>query len=330
MDYQTLRHNAREALSQAPYNPKKLALIYTGVLALMSLVLELISFFLARSFNAAVGLRNMDQRAILQTVQAVLSLANTVITPLWTVGFFAVALRNSRWSNAEPRDLMDGFRHWGTVLRLCILFFFGAFMVVFAASQIASVIFAITPLSRGLTQAVAQAMQTGEDPVILVEQLPISTMLPLLVILVLTLAALGIPLFYRFRLSFFAVAEGEPSARKALALSACLMHDNRMDMFKFDLRFWWYYGALVLIGVLGAAGNIVTLLNISLPFSRELLVYGAFGVSLVLRLLVCWQFSMEVRTTYALCYDRLKAQRLPPEQEATSDPDQSPWNQNGI
>ena len=326
MDYQTLREAARESLDKAPYNPKKLALIHVGISLLVSLVLTVTNLLLARSFNASVGLGNLGHRAVLQTVQTVLSFANMLLTPMWTIGFFAVALRTARWSNAEPRDLLDGFRHWGTVLRLCILHICLILLLVFACSQIAATIFAITPLSRELTRVMEQAMQNGQDPMLMVDQLPLSAMIPLFILLGASIAVVGIPLFYRFRLSFFAVSEGVPSARKAMAQSAFLMRDNRKAMFRLDLHFWWYYGALLLISALGMVDVLPESVTGLLPFSRNVLIYGAYGLYLVLHLLIQWRFSMEVRTTYAHCYDQLKAERLPPEPQA--DPSRNPWTQS--
>lgn len=324
MDYKTLRQAARESLDKAAYPPKRLALIYTGVTLLLSLLMTAVSFLLSRSYQGAVGIQNLDRRAILETVQVGLSFANLIFTPLWSMGFMAVALRTARWSNAEPRDLLDGFRHWGTVLRLYILQIGLALLVVFATSWISTIIFSITPFSRGLTSAVQQAMEAGQDQVMLDMNALLPQILPLYGIMLVVAAVIGIPLFYRFRMAQFAVAAGETGARRAMSHSTRIMQNNRMSLFRLDLHFWWYYGALLLITALGYADKLLPLLNISLPVSETVLTYGSYGLYLVAHLLFCWQFSMEVRTTYAHAYEQLNTQ-LPPEPEVRSDPTQNPW-----
>ena len=322
MDYQALRHSAREALGKAPYPPKRLALIHVGATLLVSLLMTLVNFFLARSYNAATGLGNADQRAILETVQLVLNLVNLVISPLWSIGFMAVALRTARWSNAEPRDLLDGFRCWGTVLRLYLLLIGIAFLLMFAVVQVSSILLAVSGLSRGVTNVLLEVQEQGGDPYLyLSENMLMPQMIPVFVVFFGLAAALAIPLFYRIRMAFFAVAEGETSARAAIGRSFRLTRGKAFSLFKIDLRFWWYYGALLLVGCLTSTESLLNLFGISLPLSDNMILYGSYGIYLVLNLLLCWQWSLSVRTTYALCYDRLKAE-LPPQ------PQTPPWNQS--
>lgn len=325
MDYQTLRHTTREALDKAVYPPKKLALIHVGATILLSVLMTAINWILARGYGAATGLGKTNQRAILETVQVVLNYATILLTPIWTMGFMAVALRTARWSNAEPKDLLDGFRCWGTVLKLYILFFGIFLLVVFAATQIASILFAITPLSAGLTEAMAGAAEEGQDIMVLLEQEALlKQMIPLYIVLFAVMALIGIPLLYRFRMSLFAVADGETGARRALAHSTRITRGKRMALFRLDLHFWWYYGALLLITALSSMGSILELAGISLPVSRDVVTYGAYGIYLVAELLLGWQVSLSVRTTYALCYDRLNSE-LQQEPEDKADPGANPW-----
>lgn len=325
MDYQTLRQAAKDSLKKAPCNPKKLAFLHVGALLLLSLLLTAINFFLARGVNSAAGIANLGTRSVLETAQVILSLVNLVVTPMWSIGFLAVALRTARWSNAEPRDLLDGFRHWGTVLRLYLLQFLIYMLVAIACSQVATILYSFTPFIEELSQIALQTTAAGQSGELdLLALMP--SLIPIYIIFLILFAIVAIPLFYRFRMSFFAVAEGERSARRALGISSRLMRGKRFSLFRLDLHFWWYYGAHLLLAVLASVGTVLQLTGISLPIAPEFLTYGAYGVYLVLQLLLGWLVSLSVQTTYAHCYDQLKAE-LPPEPVPQAGPWTPPWQQ---
>lgn len=325
MDYQTLRHAAKDSMNKAPYNPKKLALLHILAIIALSLLLTVVNFFLSRGVNSTSGIGGLGNRAIWETAQVSLSLVNLVITPMWSIGFLAVALRTARWSNAEPGDLLDGFRHWGTVLRLYLLQFLIYMLVAFACSQVATILYSFTPFIEELSQIALQTTAAGQSGELdLLALMP--SLIPMYIIFFVLFAIVAIPLFYRFRMSFFAVAEGEQSARRALGISTRLMRGKRVSLFKLDLHFWWYYGAQLLLAALGYAGTILDLTGLTLPVSRQVVVYGAYGIYLVLHLILGWQLSLSVETTYAHCYDQLKAE-LPPEPAPQSGTWTPPWQQ---
>ena len=74
----TLKAAARDSLGSAGYDPKKLALIYSGATLLLSLLVMLVDYLLAQELSATVGLGGMDKRAALETAQSLLQL-----TPLF-------------------------------------------------------------------------------------------------------------------------------------------------------------------------------------------------------------------------------------------------------
>ncbi len=325
MDYQTLRQAAKDSLKKSPYSPKKLAFLHVGAILVLSLLLTAVNFFLTRGVNSAAGIANLGTRAALETAQVALSLVNLVVTPMWHIGFLAVALRTARWSNAEPTDLLDGFRHWGTVLRLYLLQFLIYMLVAFACTQVATILYSFTPFIEELSQIALQTTAAGQSGELdLLALMP--SLIPIYVIFFLLFAVVAIPLFYRFRMSFFAVAEGERSARRALGISSLLMRGKRMSLFRLDLHFWWYYGAQLLLSALGYAGTVLELTGVSLPVSHEIVTYGAYGLYLVGQLILYWQVSLSVETTYAHCYDQLKAE-LPPEPAPQSGTWTPPWQQ---
>ena len=104
-----------------------------------------------------------------------------------------------------------------------------------------------------------------------------------------------------------------------------MLRGKKLQLFRLDLRFWWYYGAQLLLAALAYLGTIVDMAEITLPFSRDIIVYGAYGVYWVLQLLIYWLFSMRVQTTYAHYYEELKAQM--PAEPTRTNPWQERWNQ---
>lgn len=326
MDFKRLKQASADSIGRATYNPKKLAMLHIGATLLLSILLTVINYFLVQGINSTTGLSNMNTRAILVTAQAVLSVINLVAMPFWTIGFLAVALRTARWSNALPGDLLDGFRHFGPVLRLYLLQFAIYMLVAFACSQVASILYSFTPYLQEVTASLQEAMAAGQttlSDVDLAALLP--KLMPMYGIFLVLFCAVAIPLFYRFRMSFFAVADGETSARKALGLSTRMLRNKKLQLFKLDLRFWWYYGLQLLLATLGYAGTLLDLTEISLPYSKDLWVYGAFALYCILQLIISWQFSMKVETTYAHYYDELKAQMTP---EPNPFNQANPWQNN--
>ena len=138
------------------------------------------------------------------------------------------------------------------------------------------------------------------------------------------LAALAIMCAVLPMSALFAVADGETGARKALAHSTRITRGRRMELFKLDLHFWWYYGALLLISALSSLDSILEFAGITLPVSQDVVIYGAYGLYLTANLILGWQVSLSVQTTYALCYDRLNSEVIQ-EPEIKADPQANPW-----
>lgn len=330
MDLRTMKSAAADSLAAASYDPRKMAVLHTGAAALLSLVITLLNFLLTRSIDSTTGLAQLGNRAVLSTVQSLLSIAGMLALPFWEIGFLRVALGYVRTTQVGSGDLAEGFRRMGPVARLYLLQFGMYFLVAFGAVQVAGILFSFTPfMDRSLVameqmlEQTAAAGQTVLDADALTALLP--TMIPLYVLFLIVFAAIAIPLFYRFRMAGFALMDDAPGARKAMGRSSRMMRGNRLRLFRLDLSFWWYYGAQLLIAGVAYLDMLLPLVGISLPLSADVLFFIAYIVHLLLQLALAWGCASQVQTTYAHCYEALKdAAPAPPKPRPT--PRNLPWD----
>ena len=341
MDLRFSRQAAVDSLNRAEYDPKRLVLLHTGVSLGVSLVLTLLNFLLGLGINETGGLAGMGSRAILGTIQSLLTLAASLALPFWSFGLPYAALIWADNRTAKPRDLFEGFRRLRPLLRLLLLSFFWIFGVIFACLEVASILFSLTPFYQenltAMQGVLEKAMANGAttvDEAVLMELIPM--FMPVYVIFLILLLVVGIPLFYRFRMSTFAILDDAPGARKAMGLSNRMMKGSRLALFRVDLSFWWYYLGLYLIAGIGYLDVLLPALKIRLPISQDLLFWGVFGLNLVLQLLFAYAFNARVQTAYAHCYRALKAAMPPPPQpmmppqygnwNSQNPPQNNPWN----
>lgn len=328
MALRTMRTAAAASLEKTNYDPKKLAAIHTGVALTVGLLMTVINFLIDGSISQTSGLSQLGNRAVLSTIQSVLSMAVMLALPFWEIGFLRAAMGMARSENVGLRDLTEGFRRMGPVARLYLLQF-GLYLVVgFACMQVAGILFSFTPFLdsslESMEAVLEQASTTGQ---VALTEADIAALLPALipmyVIMLILFAVVAIPLFYRFRMASFAIMDDAPGARAAMAASARMMRGNRLSLFKVDLQFWWFYGTQLLIAVVAYADVILPAMGISLPVSADVMFFLTCVVHVVLQLLLAWQYSAHVQTTYAHCYDTLK-NAAPPAPKPM--PQDEPWD----
>lgn len=311
MDLPNIKASAHRTLNSAAFDPKALAAIHTGAALALSLLLTVCNFLLTGNMDAATGLSQMNSRALLGTVQSVLSLAASLALPFWEIGFLGATLRNVRSADAMPRDLLSGFHRFGGVLRLYLLQFGMYLLVATACLQVSSLLFSFTPFWQDM-MAEAQALldtaaangQVSLSPQDIATLLP--SMVPMYIIMLVLMGIVAIPLFYRFRMAFYALMDDTPSALAAMRASARIMRNKRMTLFRLDLQFWWFYAAQLLIAVIAYLDLLLPAVGVQLPVSEDAFFFITYSVHLVLQLLVAWQFTSRVQTTYAVCYDHWK------------------------
>jgi len=313
-DRRGVKTAAVQALQEAQYDPKKLLLIHTGISLLLSLAVAVVNYFLNQSIADTGGLSGLGTRAVLSTVQMCLSLAQVLLLPFWQLSYIFITLRFARREYAGPDSLLAGFRTIFPLLRL--LFLQGAlyFLVMLVASHIGGILFFFTPWAEPLMETMLLNLDNAEalaQATAAMEQAAI----PLTVCVVVVFVALALPIAYRLRFSQFALLD-DPNGRAlaAMGTSRRLLRGNTMTLVKLDLSFWWFYALEVAVSVIAYSDLLLPQLGISLPFSDDILFFGAMVVSMVCQLGLYWWRKNEVNTAYAVFYDKLLPEAKAPEQ----------------
>ncbi len=311
--------SARRSLDNASYNGRTLALIHSGAALAVSLILVILNVFLSRSIDGTGGLGGLGTRAILQSAQSLLSTASNLLLPFWQIGIVFAALQYARNQQVGPQSLMEGFRRFGKVLRTILLQVLMYMAIGFACMNVASIVFFFSPLSSRLTSQLEPMLS---DPDALTALLSDATaleglseqMLPMYIILAVILLVVCTPLFFRLRMASFAIMDDAPGALAAIVGSFRMMKGNCIALLKVDLKFWWFF-ALKLFAATAAYGDVILpLVGVHLPFNEDVLFYGAYGLYIVLELVINWRFAAYIQTTYAHCYETLKAGACRPAQ----------------
>ncbi len=315
-----LIREAKAAVADASYDPKKLALIHTGVAAAASLILALLTYFLDAGIGNTGGLSGMENRALLETVQSVLQMAVMILSPFWALGFVASALRLARRQRVDGRTLLTGLHRWGPALRLLLLQGLIYFAVAMAAVQIGSVIYSMTPASAQLESLLEQLLAGGtadaDALAALMENLDSDVMMQILLgmlpFLLVPIALLLIPVAYRMRLAQYILMD-EPGcgALYAIMMSFRMTKGNCLKLLKLDIRYWWYYGLEVLVSVLAFGDLLLQQMDLPLNVSESTLSVVFYVLTLGAQLaLYAWK-KPQLFTTYALFYDGLRPMEEP-------------------
>ena len=306
-----LHQQARNRLQALPGNPKKLVLIHTIIALGSSFLLTVITYLLDRLIEGTGGLSGLGLRSVLTTVQNVLMLTVTMALPFWQMGILYAALQ---WEQGTPTgfgSLLQGFRRFGSALGMH--FFRSALMIAlsFAAINIGTIIFMMTPFTQPLLELIAPMTELGITPE-QVESLmtpewvesAFHASVPLLIIADVLYVIAAIPLFYRLRFADFAVMDGL-TAGKALLKSFVITRKQSLQVFQLDLSFWWFYLLQILTVLLYDANTILPAIGISLPVSgvAGTLIFSA--LSILCQSILLWQWEGHRLTAYALAYRTL-------------------------
>ena len=310
---------ARQSLERASYNGRTLALIHSGAALAVSLIVVIFNHVLSASIDGTGGLAGIGMRSVLMSAQSFLSTMSNLLLPFWQIGIVFAALGFARGQQVAPKNLAEGFRRFGKVLRTMLLQIIMYVAVCFAAMNLSSIIYFFTPLSAKIT---AQMEPYLSDPDALSALLSDTTaleglmgnMIPLYVILAVVLLVLCAPLFFRLRMASFAIMDDAPGALAAIFGSFRIMKGNCIALLKVDLQFWWFYALKILAVAVAYADAILPMVGIHLPFGENVLFFGAYGLYIALELAINWRYAAFVQTTYAHCYDMLKANASRPAQ----------------
>ena len=306
-----LKQDTAKALSQAAYDPRRLALLHSGVALGASLILTVVSFVLTRQVDSTGGLAGIGTRTVLQSVQTVLQLVLTMAMPFWEVGFLFCAISMARGRQTAPADFTQGFRRFGPFLRLFLLQLAVYLLIGMLAIQVASMIFMLTPFAERMLQIIETLsqdtafIQTGMPSEAPMEEM-MQAAVPIYIILGIVFLVVAIPVFYRLRLSrYILLEEDQPGALAAMVRSSRYMRGSCVAFLKLDLSFWWYYLLQGLCGVIAYADVLLPALGIGLLFDGDMAFFLFYGVYVAANLALAWRVRSSVETTYAMAYDSL-------------------------
>jgi uncharacterized membrane protein len=312
-DRQGLREVARQRLETAAFDPQKLVLVYGGLSALVMLLVTGLNFVLTEQISGTGGLGGLGTRAALETAAQVLQTATNMILPFWNMGYLYCMLKIVRGQSFDLKDLLEGFRNFAPVLRLTFLYSLQFLLLAFCCLYPSMMLYMITPLSAPLTEIMGPLMESEAAIPALDEATAaaaMEAMIPMFILYAVMFLVVAAPRFYHYRLAFYALLDDpQAGARMALRCSTLMTHGRRLDIFKLDLSFWWFYVLDGLTLALCYGDLILGLMGISLPISADV-SYFLFYVLYLAAQLGLYVFARNrVECTYAAGYDALRRER---------------------
>lgn len=331
-NHRALKSAAAEKLGQASYDPRKLALLHTGISVAAALLVALLDYYLGSQIETAGGLSGMGMRSVLGTVRTTLRYALNLALPFWQMGFVYASLKLARGERADFQTLPEGFRRFGAVLRLRLTEGFLYLVVGFVCMYVSSIVFSVSPFALPLAELMGPLMNTGDIAAMqqMLTELPFEELLrimaPLFVIFGVLFLAAAAFLYYRFRMASLIVMDRPKTpALLALVASRRMTRRRRWALFKLDLSFWWFYLLAALAGIVCYGDVLLNILGVALPFSKDAAFFIFYLLGALVQLAVYWYGYSYVQTTYATAYEVLRQLPFeePVKQEFTKAP---PWD----
>ena len=315
-----LKDTAQRRIQEAPYDPKKLILIHTGVIVVLNLIINGLNLYLSEQIGTTGGLGGLGLRSVLQTAQTVLSYFSTFFTPFWAAGLLFSMVSVSRGLDARPGSLLQGFRRFGSILSYTlweILIYTFLCMVVF---HVLTNIYLLMPIAQPFVAQI-EGLLTNPDlflangsinPAAVSLEALLPYMIPLLILYLAVIIPLAIFVSYQFRMGVFLLVEGiYRGAFGAFWVSAKLMNGHKWQMLKLDLSFWWYYlleGLLMLVLYLDV---ILSSAGIALPVSGVVAYFITIALYGGLQLALHWWKKAHIDVTYATAYEAIYREVVP-------------------
>ena len=321
-----LKEAAGAKLANAQYDPRKLALLHTAISLGVTLLVTFLDYFLSHQVEITGGLSGMGMRTILETVQTTLQYALTLALPFWEMGFIYAALQMARGQRADLSSFPEGFRRFGSVLRLRLLEGMMYLGIAVACMYVSSFLFMLTPFSANMMELfmpLLAQVSSVEQIERTIAEMPLETlvqvMMPFFIIFGVLFLMVAAILFYRFRVANFVLMDQpKTGALQALVSSSRMTHRKRMALLKLDLSFWWFYLLLALALVVSNGDLLLVWLGIQLPFSADVTWFVFYLLGMLMQLLVYWYTYSYVQTTYAVAYEVLQQQPEEPVQPVSA------------
>lgn len=289
---------------QSGNDPKKVVLVYAGIVALSSLVVTVVQDLLDSQISQTGGIQNIGTRSMLTTADTVLTIAQLLLVMCLTLGYTGSMLRIARGQYASPNSLKAGGERIWVLLRTRLLQMLIMTAAAFALCFLVINVCLLTPLSNRViavmgTVSAEELLSNGLALIALY-----SAMLPIMLIYLVAL----VPLLWYFSctyrmVDYLLIDRPQLGAFGVLRESRRMMQGNMKMMLRVDLSFWWYYLLQALVSVLIYLNMVLALFAIGLP--PEVLYWGTVVLYLAADFALRYFFSNKVAVTYALFYDSL-------------------------
>lgn len=289
---------------QSGNDPKKVVLVYAGIVALSSLVVTVVQDLLDSQISQTGGIQNIGTRSMLTTADTVLTIAQLLLVMCLTLGYTGSMLRIARGQYASPNSLKAGGERIWVLLRTRLLQMLIMTAAAFALCFLVVNVCLLTPLSNRViavmgTVSAEELLSNGLALIALY-----SAMLPIMLIYLVAL----VPLLWYFSctyrmVDYLLIDRPQLGAFGVLRESRRMMQGNMKMMLRVDLSFWWYYLLQALVSMLVYLNMVLAPFAIGLP--PEVLYWGTVVLYLAADFALRYFFSNKVAVTYALFYDSL-------------------------
>ena len=301
-------------------DPKKVVLVYSAVVALSALAVNVVQFILDSQISKTGGLQNIGTRSVLSTLSSVLPLVQTLVLMCLGLGYTAAVLRLVRRQYASEKTLKAGFERFWLLLRTRLLqaLIYGG--IAFLLSYVAMAIFMLSPFSDRLSSLALSLSAAGAiTPEALLNNTALlasayEALMPMMVIYCILLVIVIWAVSYRFRLvDYLLIDQPQLGALSALRTSRQKMKGHIKELFKLDISFWWYYLLRALSAGLIYLDMVLAILGVQLPLSPTASFFGVILAYLGSDFALNYFFLNRVEMAYALFYDILNPQQPPQE-----------------
>lgn len=308
-----LKQTARDCLERAAYDPKKLVLLSSGAVTILTVVVALVDYLLQHGISNTGGLSGVGPRSVLETASTLLTAAQLLLVPFWQYGYTAAAMHTARGQTAEPRTLFSGFRRFGPLLRGLLVQLLIYCAIAYGSMILIVQVYSLTPLAAAMYEVMEpianEMMRTGVPPELsdATAMALLDAMVPMILIWLVVYMVLYCIASYHMRLMPYLLLEEDRKlgAFAALGVSRLRTKGHRLALFKLDLSFWWYYALEMLLTFVCYGNVLLQLAGVTLPFNSTVSFFLFYALYLIGLLgLHLWRKPL-VETTYALAYDAL-------------------------
>ncbi len=299
-----LKTAAAAALQASRPDFRNLVFFHTAITLGLSLLLMLADWALQQGVSGTGGLDGMGARSFLSSIQVILRTAVDFAMPFWNAGLVWASVCVARQEEAGFSSLMQGFRCFGPILRLMLVWAGIGMLLMFFCINVA--VFVITVPAFGSAGFLNEEMLT--DPAMLEQVLQQFVTPAVILIFILFLTGLLL-LSYRFRFAIYEILDTYGmGALAAMGRSNAQTRGHKMDLFRLDLSFWWYYGLQAVLVFVGSADVLLPLMGVALPVDPTTAYWLCYGVFLLGTLAMSRYADPYVQTVYATTYQTLGEQ----------------------